>query len=73
MAICSSCATEPATVDQRSKVGRVRGLALRSRPGCLLQPATRGEVRIPSGSSDASHLRALPQVLPHDDLQQGAG
>lgn len=60
-------------MDQRSEMGRVCGLALRSGPCGLLQPATRGEVRIPPGSSDAGHLWAVPQVLPHDDLQQGAG
>lgn len=60
-------------MDQRSEVGRVCGLALHSGPSGLFQPAARGEVRISPGSSDTSHLWAVPQVLSHDDLQQGAG
>lgn len=60
-------------MDQRPEVGRVRRLAVRSRPGGLLQPAARGEVRLSARPSHARHLRTVPQVLPHDDLQQRAG
>lgn len=73
LAMSSSSPTEPTPVDQRSEVGRVRGLAFRSGPGGVFQPATRGEVRIPAGSTNTGHLRAVPHVLPHDDLQQRAG
>ncbi|CAG09550.1 unnamed protein product, partial [Tetraodon nigroviridis] len=65
--------SEPAAVDPRPEVGRVRGLALRPRPGGLLQPAARGEVRLPAGPAHPGRLRTVPQVLPHDDLQQRAG
>lgn len=60
-------------MDQRSEVGRVCGLTVRSGPSGVFQSATWGEVRIPAGSANTSHLRAVSQILPHDDLQQRAG